>query len=280
MLARSIDKTFAIVFLGFSFFVATGCGEKKAPNDGFHNVTSNSNSGQATQDSIKAPSRKPDFTMTIDDLAAECASEEDAKKAEKKYEAIGIVRIAGKSAKILEITGTISRVGTNIIGEPYVIMEPTKGPKFYIQAFLMPEDFTRGMYLSSNQKVKITGEMQSAEKGKVMFVSRDLEEVSKSTVIVISAPDLVKEFNKDKQAWEQKYKDHTDLIVFGEIEEMTKERGFEFAKLKGDGKMRVSFTIDGKGLQKGQTVLLRGGFPPRLSDNEIHIDGGLKVGKK
>jgi hypothetical protein len=224
----------------------------------------------------KAAERKPDFNLTAEELTREIQKDKDA--ANKKY-----------LGKLLELTGDVSSVASQEGGkEASVQMEGAKrDPKdvlgMLVLVRLQPKYAQTALQLSTKQKIKVTGEYGGATSLAAVLDNGAVQELGISEVISVTAPELTAEFLKDPKAAAKYAK--KELIVSGDVDDVTKERGFTFAKLKGDGKARVSVTIgamDADLLRKGQKVRLRcgslGDVP--FDNNEVRLDMGMIVEAK
>lgn len=218
--------------------------------------------------------RKPDFSITAEDLAKEF--HDDATKASDKYK-----------GKTLEVTGHVDGVVTSSSADSASLY--LKGSKDgpLIRAVLQPELRPKAFLMSLGQKVKVTGEFQSGSKTAVSVETRTVEELSKSELRLIRAEDLAKEFAKDKVATEKKFAAHVGIVVSGEVEDITSVTDkfgatFSFAKLKGNGDIRVSITMqagEANRLKKGAPTRIRTElqFPPELNGKEVTLQGGYLI---
>jgi hypothetical protein len=220
----------------------------------------------------KAGARKPDFTLTAEEFAREFLKDEKA--ADKKYE-----------GKRVELTGEVSGVHSPDAGKTAVVQ--LKGAKkdkndivgALVQVGLRPEFTRTGLHLSRKQKIKVTADYQAWVVLAVNLGNGSLEELSKSELVEVRAPDLAREFVKDAKAASAKYAGK-DIIVTGEVEAVSEKKGFHYARLKGDGKTSVLVTVgasDAPLVQKGKTVGLRSEFPPQLEKDEVTLQGGSVV---
>ncbi len=221
----------------------------------------------------KTEPRKADFALTAEEFSREFLKDE--KEAEKKYQ-----------GKAVELTGTVAGVSTPDAGKTAVIqLEGAKKKEtdivgILVQIALRPEHTRTGLHLSRKQKVKISADYERSIGGFVVNLTKgSLEELSKSEVVAVKAADLAGEFTKDPKAAE-KY-DKKEIIVTGETEDVVEKQMFHYAKLKGDGKTRVSVVVgaaDAPLLQKGKTVSLRCelGFTP-YEKGEARLQGGSVV---
>lgn len=203
---------------------------------------------------------KPDFIVTAEDLIKEFNA--DGEKARNKYK-----------GKTTEVTGRIYMLEPRVFFKDVVIA--LKGQKLgESMLFAMHPDHTpAATLLSRNQRIKITATFE------VNFIGRKLDELEKPTTIQVSAEELVKEFTKSKADAAKKYPGDATVIVFGEVVELTKRDNFRFAKLKGDGKTRVSVTCDTESLKIGDKAHFRSElpYPPMFEEGEIRIDSGVVV---
>ena len=114
----------------------------------------------------------------------------------------------------------------------------------------------------------------------VSLLIEGLEELSKSALIAVTAADLAREFARDKEAAAKKYNEMTDVVVTGEVVEVGKKNDFEYARLKGDGKVGVKVNLQAGEMQylkQGQTAQLRSNlvYPPTFANDEVSIDAGF-----
>jgi hypothetical protein len=190
--------------------------------------------------------------------------------------------------KVVELTGEVNEVrglyGTKTV--TITVGRATKVSGTFVQCFLAPEHKAKGLRLSINQKVKLTGGFEHAPAYIILGNCR-LEELSKSDILHVSSGDLVREFSKDPEAAKEKYRDQW-VIVSGEVEDLPQDGGFHKARLKGDRKMGVSVTFappwasdEQSLLKKGQMVRLRAQCTSPFIDNkEIALYGGFIVEAK
>jgi hypothetical protein len=215
----------------------------------------------------KAQPRKADFSLTAEELTREFFTNE--KEAAKKYQ-----------GKVVEVTGEVAAVQSKDRGK-YVIVQ-LKGAKknekdlvgTLVQVGLLPEFHKTGVQLSRKQKVKLTGEYELGLGFLVNVTRGSLEELSKSDLVSTTASELAGEFAKDAKAAAAKYEDR-ELIVAGEVEDVTKKGDFHYARLKGDGKLGVSVILgpeEAAVMKKGQQARVRGelGFPA-FEKNEVRL---------
>jgi hypothetical protein len=226
----------------------------------------------------KVSPQKPDFSVTALEFTKEFMT--DAKAAEAKYK-----------DKVIELTGEVRSINPREAGKSVlVLLEGAKKDDkdiigSWTQSNLLSESVPKGLLLSRKQKVKLTGKYEMNLGFVINIANCSLEELGKSQVIEVTAEDLAKEFAKDSEAARAKYTKEKDVIITGQIEELTTARGFHFAKLKGDGKTRVSVTLgpdEVKLLTKGQTARLRSELPyePNFDKGEVSVDAGSVVGVK
>jgi hypothetical protein len=189
----------------------------------------------------------------------------------------------------VELTGQVSEVvGSHGASKVIVLLVGAKkDPKdpvgTYPTCYLLPAYCTRGLYLSPGQAVKVTGEVKFVDSSSMFLANCTLEELGKSEILQIRAEDLVKEITKDGKAAKLKYEDQS-MIVSGQLDGWTEEPLLALAKLKGDGKVRVSVTLGRDELpylKKGRTVRLRGTcFHAAIRNNEVVLDMGFIVEAK
>jgi tRNA_anti-like len=261
----SFRFVFPVFFLSMIFLV-TGCNQgAKKTNESDGKKTDNPS---GVTESNKKDENKPDFAISSEELAKEFHV--DADKAKSKYK-----------DKIIEVTGEVWSIAPRPdVKDVVVVLHGAKDPKDgekHIMIAMYPDQTAVASKLSRNQKVKIFAVHNYGYAGK------KLEEIEKSAVIMVSSVDLAKEFGSNPEAAKKKYNEKADIIVSGELEEVVKEGSFTYAKLKGDGKMRVSFTCQGIGEpQKGQIVHIRSELPrpPSIDGKEISIDSGTVVDLK
>jgi hypothetical protein len=225
----------------------------------------------------QAGARKPDFTLTAEEFTREFLKDKDAAK--KKYE-----------GKRVEITGEVSGVSSPDAGKTAVVqLQGAKKDKddivgTLVQVALRPEFTRTGLHLSSKQKVKVTADYEIFLSFFVNLANGSLEELSKSELVSVGAPELAREFAKDAKAAAAKYT-NKELLVTGEVEQAGDERGFHYVRLKGDGKTGVRVGVGSlyaQHLKKGATLGLR---IPRdrgveFEKNEVRLGGGSVVEAK
>jgi hypothetical protein len=279
----SRNSSFLIVIVLFSLVVASvGC-SKKEQQDGARVGDNERKEGKEPRPKKEAAlsqwalgyrpwsAQKAHFSLNAEPFAKEFTADQEIAKS--KYED-KVVELTGKVNDVSGFYGT--RIVTVIIGRVGV-------SGTFIQCFLAPEYKAKGLHLSINQKVRITGGFECAPVY-IVLGNCKLEELSKSEILHIRSGDLIKEFSKDPKAATEKYRDQW-VIVSGEVEDLPQDGGFYKAKLKGDGKKWISVTFappwqsdEQSFLKKGQMVRLRGQFPLQFTDNkEIALYGGFIV---
>ncbi len=276
MLSRSVSLI-GILILTLAALLPAGCG--KGDKDKEQARTDKGNEqpgGDGAKGPDKAGARKPDYSLTAEAFSKEFI--DNLEKANKKYE-----------GKVIELTGevqdvskdTIRRVVVNLVGAK---KDPKDAVGVSVLGVLAPAYYARGVLLSPKQKVKLTGDFGQGFRSFVSTGNCTLEELSKSEALQVRAEDLVKDFTKDLQAARKKYTDKW-VVVSGQVDDLTKKGGFNYAKLKGDGKLRVSVTMGGDELahlKKGEDVRLRGMFmgAPGIENNEVALQMGFLVPAK
>lgn len=210
---------------------------------------------------------KPDFSVTATDLGAEF--EADRGKADKKYK-----------GKIVEVTGEVFTVKPRPFDKDVAFaLKAEKGG--FVMFVTYPDQNAVAAKLSRKKKVKVYADRPFD------FAVMKIVEIDKSTVILVGASDLAKEFQTDRVAAEKKYCEGADIIVSGKVEDTAKDGDLVAVKLAGDEKMRVSvgcgFLAGAEGLKKGQTAHFRVEQllgPPQVRGNEVILTGGTVVDLK
>jgi hypothetical protein len=264
-----------ILLLTLAGLVSGGCGKG---NDGKPAQDAGPAAGDKGQGPKEPESKKPDFSVTAEAFVKEFLTKPE--EAKKKYE-----------GKVVELTGEVMDINDRLDGKEVLVSlrGAKKAPKDIVDVFpqcvLLPKYNARGLRLSPKQKVQITGRNANFFSFFINLQDCSLKELSKSEVPEFRAEDLVKEVAKDPTAASEKYR-HKWVIVCGEVEDLTKNKnGFNHAKLKGDGKVRVSVTIGADALSrlhKGQSVCLRGNatIGLEIANNEVSLQMGMIVEAK
>jgi hypothetical protein len=220
----------------------------------------------------KSPPGKPDFTLTAEEFTSEFLA--DAKAADEKYK-----------GKVVEITGNTRLIGGSYrdgVKTVHITLDGVQkkgGADTLISIRVRPEFHKAALEMSKNQKVQIIGEYEDWSLGFSAGVSNaTLKVYGKSQLFDISAADLAAEFTRDAKAAINKYADK-EMVVEGEVEEVTFKSGRHYAKLKGDGTTRISLGVvpeDVPMLKKGRIVRLRGEALRYLlfKNNEVYLSGG------
>lgn len=278
-MVQKSSSLIGILLLTLAGLVSGGCGKgnevKPAKDAG--QVQADKGQGEKGQGPRESGAQKADFSVTSEAFAKEFLT--NPEEAKKKYE-----------GKVVELTGEVGTVSDRFGSDVLVTLNGAKkDPKdvvgLFPQCVLLPAYHAKGLRLSPKQKVQITGKNANFLSFFINLQDCSLKELSPSEVVEIGAPELVKEVTKDPQAARKKYSEKW-VIVCGEVADLKKDdRGFNYAKLKGEGKVAVSVTLAGDALtrlKKGQSVCLRGHASGGLGidSNEIALQQGLIVEAK
>jgi hypothetical protein len=228
----------------------------------------------AKGDADKGQPREPTYKLTAEEFTRDFLKNE--KEAQQKYQGMRV-----------ELTGQVFGISTPDAGKTAVVqLEGAKKKEkdivgVLIQVALKPEQARTGLHLSRKQKVKITADFERAFGASIInLTGGSLEELGKSEVVAVKAADLAAEFAEDPKAAAGKY-DKKEMVVTGEVADVSKKGDFHYARLKGDGKVSVLVTVgadESRALAKGKTASLRAesGFPP-FEKNEVRLQGGSVV---
>ena len=196
----------------------------------------------------KTDERKPDFSVTAENLSREFNT--NFAEAKKKYK-----------DKAVEITGEVAFIMTFQEGKLINVFlrgakqSPKDNDTEYLTIALLPEYNRTGALLSKNQKIKVVGIPNDAGHSLLYgFLKCSLTEITKSEVIAVSAEELAKAFSKDAKEAAQKY-DEKEILLSGTVDAITKDQYYP-SEIKGDGKTRIATTS--RELKVGQVVRLRG----------------------
>jgi len=271
-MSRYIFSVISAGFFSFLLLLSSGCGggdkEKKGPGP----IVDKGKDGDKDKNGDKGTeNRKPDFTLTADEIVKELTKDEKA--GQQKF-----------SGKLVEITGEVDSV--QVTNEPWArVWLKGSGKHPAIFCVVSTDQVPKASQLSRKQKVKLTGTA-----GEKLGTYSDLDkcsliELDKSNVIRITSEDFAKEFTADKKAAMSKYTDK-DLIITGLLEEvLSDDKGTNFLKVKGDGKSRLSFKQihdPTPFFKKGQTATLRLELngSPGYEKNEIMMHSCEIIGAK
>jgi hypothetical protein len=251
-----------------------GCSRELPPGSGELDDKGGTGTGSKTtsegkpKDGLnKTPTKQPDFSMAAEVFAKDVKMDIDnLDRANKKY--IG---------KVIELTGEVASVDEGIdSGGAFGAVQVTL--KYRTRAVKNEDDGntaigcvlsapyeTRGLFLSPQQKVKIVGDFNGTTGSNVyptVFLKNcSLEELSPSVIPRARADDVAREFAKDREAAESKYK-NKPLIISGKVEDVIAEGQRSWLQLKGMSDLVVTISKSGKagvfdGQKKGQEVQIR-----------------------
>jgi hypothetical protein len=210
---------------------------------------------------------KPDFEVTAESIAKEFMT--DAKAAGAKYD-----------KKYVEVTGEVNRVEQ---GDAFTFKGAKKDKgnfdDAWVGCYVLSEDAPKSAQLSEGQKVKVVGKFKELRGPTVTLNDCKVFELEPSKLLMLSAEDVAKEFEKDAKAATGKYKEK-HAVVSGMLEDV-REGSRPFAIFKGTGKTRVAVEMkqgEGSRLKKGQSTTVRGTFEgAAFKDNEAKMHSGLFV---
>jgi hypothetical protein len=217
----------------------------------------------------------PEFKMTAAELAADWVKDEKA--AEAKYK-----------DKVIEVTGEVQHVGPTL--DQIMLKGVKKDPKdalaFDIRLGIPVEQWAQCARFSNGQKIKAVGKYFSkTSKYYITITDCKVTELEKSKTVIISAEDLAREFEKDAEAAEKKYKGPDNVVITGVVESLRKEKDDSvYAVLKGTGKTRVAtqvgFLFMTK-VEKGHMIEARVLMDfPEFRDNELRLITKLVISTK
>lgn len=174
-----------------------------------------------TGSSTERAKAKGPYSMTVDAYIAEHRQNPEA--AFRKYK-----------GSTVELTGKVSAIGYGRDYLPTVTLQATMPAG---AVFCMTAEKEPWAKVAPGQRVKIRG--KAVDLGMTCgLVEAVFVDVPPSAAIRISATELTKEFEDNKQQADEKYKDRC-LIVAGEILEAQKQGEQLLVRLKGHGKMSV-----------------------------------------
>lgn len=214
--------------------------------------------------------------MTADEMVKELIDNHEAADAKYKNR---IVQVTGK------VYGVFDKHEVHLNGR-----KPIEGDLFHYCVRCGVHRRNRDQvaivsYLSDGQAIKAIGKCTGVTFERWITIDFcKVTELEPSNVLRVSAEKICADFEMDREAATHKYENRTGLwasnvIVKGEIVELTKDDDFCYAKLAGTNKTRVSIIVhegDHKGLKIGQIAEYRGVYvwyyPER---NEVSLDGAM-----
>jgi len=217
--------------------------------------------------------KKADFSLTAEEFTREFLKDEKA--ADRKYQ-----------GKVVEVTGKVYSLVGKEGGKVAVLLlaganrNEKEAIPTLIHARLQPGPKHPVFELAKGQQVRLTGEIGQGSGSTVIWLKNGVVRgLGKSNVVVITAADLAGEFSREAEAASRKFADK-EILVTGEVAELVTKDGY-YAKLKGDGKTRVSVPLNEdelRLLKKGQTVRLRGmTLLAAYSNGEVSVSMGFIV---
>lgn len=251
----------------------SGCGQEKKPGEqkpqSEPKVPIQSGAKEPEKESQKATA--PDYVMTAEEFSAEFSADKD--KATKKF-----------TGKIVELSGVVSDL--LIYGSGGAANCSFSASKVRAHASL--EFLPVMQQLSLQQKIKVKGKFEHTVFLEVVNCS--VNEITKSEMMRLTAPEVVKDFVDDPVKAAAKYKAAKGGIITGVVSGKTKNR----IGLKGEGKRDLWVEkLDYSGsdelldhLQIGETIRVRWDDqktemvgPPRIAESEIVVRAWYLKGK-
>jgi hypothetical protein len=249
----------ALLALAAAVLVSAGCGGNRTTGG-----PSGTDNGGTSATDRGGTSGAPAVAVKADELAKAYA--DDAKAAEAKYK-----------DKSLAVEGIVSNANQVVTPGKIVLNGYKKSPKdvvgMDVYCTVKPDQLDKAVLLSKGQKVKVTGRSPAANSLGVYLQDCDVTALGPSTTLEVTAEQLTGEYAKDKDAADKKYREK-EVIVSGKVADLTKERGFQFAKLAGVSPWVVSCTIsadDFGQLHKGDQVRIKGDCSV-AHDNQVGVN--------
>jgi hypothetical protein len=187
----------------------------------------------------------PAFTLTVSEFEAEY--KKDAKAADQKY-----------GGKIIDVSGTVSVVGQDALGDDCFVLLSTKGLGVYCKTI----DDQPWARVGSEQKVKMRGTCPpKADRGyleQCMVIEKD----KSYAPVTIASDQLAKEFTKAQEEARKKFHEKT-VIVKGEVTAKREDKDGDISlTLKGDGNVNVICYV--RSPNKGQANVVQVGGSVKL----------------
>jgi hypothetical protein len=254
----SIRRPLALAILS-GLLIASGCRkevpapEPESKPESSKDAAAKDKKPESDKDGKKTvePPRPP----TVTAVALTEAFLTDAKKAEAKYR-----------GKRIAVEGTVATASQNSVKKTGQVVlrghktKPDDPLPLAVTGSVKPAAAVRVGLLAKGQKVRLIGRLAEASAGNVTLSDCDYEELTSLATPRVKAEAVIKEFAADKEEAAKKYLDK-ELIVTGTVEDLVEKNGSFFVRLAGEGKSRVSCTLEEdefKTLKKGDKVRIKG----------------------
>jgi hypothetical protein len=256
-----------------------GCGKDRPtdplpePDSKIPPVAEKTPKPDAAKPPVEPPNtNRPAYTVTAIGVTEEFAK--NAAAAEKKY-----------NNKLIEVEGTVSSASQNQVRQEGKVElmgfkeKPDDLIPRKVKCIVKKSLAGRVALLGKGQRVRIKGRFDTIDGGDVRLNVVEYEELTPSSVPLLTAEALAKAFTEDKSAAAKKYGDK-EVIVEGIIVDLVAKDGQFSVKVAGNDNVRLSCTMlhedEFKTLKKFAKVRIKGEVS-LFDSREVIIDSAFLV---